>query len=69
MKNTSKAPAEWIPITYEHGGYRLDGRYRIESGMITVSCANGIKTTQLGNTPPDGLARLILSEIASIPRT
>ncbi|MEZ0606815.1 hypothetical protein ACAX43_32625 [Paraburkholderia sp. IW21] len=59
---------DWIPVTYESGGYRLDGRYKIESGMITVSCINGTKKTQVGNTPADMLARLILSEMASIPR-
>ena len=37
--------------------------YRIKGGMITVSTQGGSKTTQLGNSPPLALARLIASEI------
>ncbi|WP_156876938.1 hypothetical protein [Paludibacterium yongneupense] len=63
MKKRNGQPEIWMPITYVRGEYRLDGRYKIESGMITVSCANGTKMTQAGGTPPDSLARLILSEM------
>lgn len=45
------------------GWYHLqDGCHR-EADMLTVSTANGYKTTHLGNTPPEGLARLLLSEL------
>jgi hypothetical protein len=56
-------PAQWQVVVYGEGAHRVEGRYKVESGMITVTCANGTKTTQLGGTPPDSLAYLIMSEM------
>lgn len=39
------------------------GGWRVQNGMITVSCIHGSKTTQIGNSPHNALARLIFSEI------
>lgn len=60
----SMTTSEWINVVYGEAERRLAGRYKLESGMITVTRAYGTKSTQIGTTPPDSLARLILSEIA-----
>jgi hypothetical protein len=63
MSTKKSTPAQWSNVVYGEGEHRLEGRYKIESGMITVTCVLGTKTTQVGGTPPDSLARLILSEM------
>jgi hypothetical protein len=63
MKRKSN-PVQWHVIVYGEGEHRVEGRYKVESGMITVTCVNGTKTTQVGGTPPDTLAYLIMSEMA-----
>ncbi|WP_157379454.1 hypothetical protein [Burkholderia ubonensis] len=60
----STSTSVWINVAHGEGERRVEGRYKLESGMITVTCAYGTKSTQAGSTPPDGLARLILSEMA-----
>ncbi|MGF6985183.1 hypothetical protein QFZ99_004660 [Paraburkholderia atlantica] len=62
MSKKKASPAQWVTVVYGDGEHRLEGRYKVESGIITVTCANGTKTTQVGNTPHDSLARIILSE-------
>jgi hypothetical protein len=62
MSKKKSTPAQWIAVVYGEGEHRLEGRYKVESGMITVTCAYGTKTTQVGGTPLDSLARIILSE-------
>jgi hypothetical protein len=53
-----------VPIEIETDGRRVTGTYVVEAGMITVSSASGSKTTHVGNTPTEVLARLLLSELA-----
>lgn len=50
-------------ITVERGAKTYKATYRIEKGMITVSSGHGSKTTQLGSSPPETLARMILGEM------
>jgi hypothetical protein len=49
-------------------GKAYKGARTLERGMVTVKCYSADfhapKVTQLGNTRPEALARLLLSEIA-----
>jgi hypothetical protein len=46
-------------------GVEYRGQYEIEKGMITVTLGSSRKTTQVKGSAevPDGLARLVLSEL------
>lgn len=65
MSQKKSTRAQWIDVVYGEGEHRLEGRYKVESGMITVTCVHGTKTTHVGGLPPDSLARLLLSEMWS----
>ena len=46
-----------VPVT-------IRGRYKVESGLVTVECGLGSKTTQVkGNSPPRWLARDMIKEM------
>lgn len=50
-------------ITVNHNGKDYSATYRIEKGVITVRTVYGSKSTQLGSSPPESLARMLLSEM------
>ncbi|HWI05560.1 MAG TPA: hypothetical protein VNT52_17270 [Acidimicrobiales bacterium] len=50
-------------ITVEIDGQTFSGSYEVARGIITVSTAYGRKSTQVGSTPPDTLARILLREL------
>jgi hypothetical protein len=49
-----------VTITEGHIDYVAE--YAVDNGMITVTVAHGFKTTQLGDTPPEELAKMLLRE-------
>jgi hypothetical protein len=54
-------------ITIQFEGRTVTGFYTVWAGVITVSTALGTKATQLGGMGPtaiDGLARIMLRELA-----
>ena len=50
-------------VTVEHEGKPYTASWRVENDMMIVSTADCTKSTQLGDLPPESLARLMLSEI------
>jgi hypothetical protein len=52
------------PITIEFAGRMISGTYTVWAGTISVSSAHGRKTARLGASKPDGLARIMLRELA-----
>jgi hypothetical protein len=44
-------------------GYVL-GMYKVRGGMITVTTRYGRKSAELGDLPPDHVARLMVRELA-----
>jgi hypothetical protein len=64
-----KRKAEWTspsnPVSLESAGVTHHGSYQVENGMIRVSYKGASKVTHLGGSAvaPEGLARLILSEL------
>lgn len=50
-------------VTLERNGKTYTATYRVEKRMITVSTAFGRKSTQLGSSPPEILARITLGEM------
>ena len=68
MTKRRDAPASQGTVEIEHSGKMFTGGYAISRGkapMIEVTCSSpsGNRVTQLGNTPADMLARMLLSEI------
>jgi hypothetical protein len=61
MKPNKKPP---IRFTYEHAGRTWVGTYQIDRRVITVKTAIGSKSAQLGNLPPDLLARQLAGELS-----
>ena len=50
-----------VIITEGHIDYVAE--YVVENGMISVTAAHGHKTTQLGDTPPEVLSKMLLGEL------
>ena len=60
----------WNKVEIEKGGKTYAGMYRVEGGIITVTYdgdGGGAKSTQVGNTPPQSLARVLLAELVTEP--
>jgi hypothetical protein len=56
-------------VSYELDGITYNGAYSVRNGMITVKSEFGTKTTiQIGGTPPQVLARIILGEMVRTAR-
>jgi hypothetical protein len=53
-----------IRFTYEHAGRKWVGTYQIDRRVLTVKTPFGSKSTQLGNLPPDLLARQLAGELS-----
>ena len=63
--------SSWHNIEVERDGNRYVGKYRVEGGIITVyyeGDGGGDKETQVGNSEPETLGRLLLSEIVAEKR-
>jgi hypothetical protein len=42
----------------------IAGEYEVDDGMVTVFYSGREKSTQVGGSPPDVIARLLLGELA-----
>jgi len=49
-------------ISREFEGNAYNASYFIQSKMVTLECKYGTKSTQLGTSPPQTLARLLFGE-------
>jgi hypothetical protein len=52
------------PIEIEHDGQSVFATYSTWAGLVTVNTARGTETTEICDTPPRALARLMLREMA-----
>lgn len=50
-------------VTVERNGKQYSAAYTLEKGVITVRTVYARKSTQLGSSSPEVLAKLILSEM------
>jgi hypothetical protein len=50
-------------------GVTMSGTYSVEDGIITVTTALGTKSTQVADSPPEVLARIMLRELLDDMRT
>jgi hypothetical protein len=58
----------WNNVEIEKNGKRHAGKYRVEGGIITVTYdaeGGGHKATQVGNSEPERLAKLMLTELVT----
>jgi len=52
-------------LVIEWGGRSYSGRYSVESGVVTVSSVDGTKSTQVGSSGAERIARMLLAELAA----
>jgi hypothetical protein len=52
-----------FPIEADAAGEKISGEYVIKGGVITVYSEFGSDTTQVGTSPPESLARMLLPEL------
>jgi len=50
-------------VIYRDGKREHVGYYRVDEGIVTVRCEFGTKSTQVGGSPPESIARLLLREL------
>ena len=64
-KQRPSSAADYAEIVIERKGQpTLKGEMWVADGLLTVTSSDGrLKTTQVGNTRPAGLARLMLLEL------
>jgi hypothetical protein len=58
----------WNDVEIEKDGERYAGKYRVEGGIITLTYdaeGGGDKSTQVGNSEPERLAKLLLNELVT----
>jgi len=58
----------WNNVEIEKDGETHAGKYRVEGGIITVTYdadGGGDKSSQVENSEPERLARLLLSELVA----
>ena len=58
----------WNNVEVEKDGRTYAGKYRVEAGIITVTYdleGGADKSTQVGHSKPEELARLILLELVT----
>lgn len=59
-----KPPPHIYDVETEVDGQRHTGTYSIQSGVITVNLSgHGSKSTQIGASPAEHLAKLLLGEL------
>jgi hypothetical protein len=51
----------WRSIHNEHGS----GSWAVVDETLTVRCANGIKSVQLGGSAPASMAQILMRELAT----
>lgn len=59
----TKNPFDPVQIYFEHNGKQTSGFYRVEGAVVSVQYRGLIKHTQIGNSPPETLARMMISEM------
>ena len=52
-------------VTTEYKGEQIAGRYLVDKGTVVVFYAGLRKATQVGDSPPESLARISLGELAA----
>ena len=50
-------------IEYEQDGENQTATWEVNNGLVTVSCPQGEKTTQVGGLPAKEAARMMLGEL------
>lgn len=53
----------YIPISIEYDGTQRRGSYYVEKKVVTVSAEWGTVSTQVGGSPAELLAKIMLREI------
>ena len=61
MRKKQRPPS--IPVSIEWEGKKYSGSYYVEKKVITVSGDWGMKSTQVGHSPPELLAQIMLREL------
>jgi len=63
-----KADNDEYQLFFRSGGRLLSGTFTIRDGMVFVRSEHGEKPAQIGGSPPEVIARLVLGELAAAAR-
>ena len=58
-----KKPVQWHEITIEDKGKTFQAYFYVERGIVTVVSCFGQKSTQIGSSPAESIARIMLREL------
>jgi hypothetical protein len=61
MKSSKPTAVKTVTVTIK--GVTHHGTYFVQSSMVHVHSTLGSKTTQVGGSPPETVAKLLLSEL------
>ena len=64
----SKDPRDWntaTEISIRVGEREVRGRWGVDKGVVWVSTGTDSKSTQIGGSPPEVLAKMLLRELAA----
>jgi hypothetical protein len=64
MSGSRPTAVKLVTVTIDGGTHR--GTYFVQSSMVHVQSAFGNKATQVGVTPPETIAKMLLSELVRI---
>lgn len=65
MKKESLDYSKSKEVTVEVNGQKISGQYTLRGNIVTVMSSNGQKSTQLGGMTSEGLAKILLRELAT----
>ena len=61
MRGNRPSPIRGVTVTID--GFTHYGTYFVQSSNVYVQSPLGAKATELGGSPPDSVAKLLLSEL------
>ena len=62
-------PHDWKNIEIQIDGRTVRGTYYVEKGIVTVTTLYGRKSTQVGGSSPESIARLLLRSLDAEGKT
>lgn len=66
MRDTRPASVKTVTVTID--GIAHHGTYYVQRSVVYVQSSLGAKATQVGGTPPENVAKLLLSEMVRTSR-
>jgi hypothetical protein len=66
MRESDMAEEIWRDVTAEYKGKTIRGSFKANGGLVSVRSADGFKSTQADESPPEITAKRLLCELAAM---